>query len=111
MTSCLADGLDQPSAGWLGHDAAVTEISQSGLWNIEHIRQHHEPGFLDLLNQLIHQQRLLHNSSPESGLCGCSWSRRPAGQGRMAVWVWRRVFSWALPVSHQDRAEHFRGSC
>jgi hypothetical protein len=57
LTSCLADGLDQPSAGWLGHDAARTEISQSGLWNIEHIRHHHEPGFLDLLDQLMHQHR------------------------------------------------------
>ena len=33
LTSRLADGLDQPSAGWLGHDAAHTQISQSGLWN------------------------------------------------------------------------------
>ena len=57
LTSCLADGLDQPSAGWLGHEAARAEISQSGLWNIEHIRHHHEPGFLDLLDQLIHHQR------------------------------------------------------
>lgn len=57
LTSGLADGLDQPSDRWLGHDAARTEISQSGLWNIEHIRHHHEPGFLNLLDQLIHQQR------------------------------------------------------
>ena len=56
LTSCLADGLDQPGDRWLGHDAARTEISHSGLWNIEHIRHHHEPGFPDLLNQLIHQQ-------------------------------------------------------
>jgi hypothetical protein len=35
LTPCLADGLDQPSAGWLGHDAARTEISHSGLWNID----------------------------------------------------------------------------
>ena len=57
LTSCLAAGLDQPSPRWLGHDTARTEISQSGLWNIEHIRHHHEPGFPDLLDQLIHQQR------------------------------------------------------
>ena len=57
LTSCLADGLDQPSAGWLGHDAARTGISQSGLWNINHIRHHHEPDFFDLLDKLIHQER------------------------------------------------------
>ena len=45
------------------------------------------------------------------GVCGCSWSRQLASQGKMAVQVWRGAFSWASPVSRQDRAERFRGSC
>ncbi len=58
LTSCLAEGLDQPGAGWLGRDAARTsEISQSGLWNVDHTRHHREPGFLDLLSQMVRQQR------------------------------------------------------
>jgi hypothetical protein len=56
LTSRLAEGLDQPSTGWLGHHAARTEISQSGLWNVDHIRHHREPGFLDLLHRLVQQQ-------------------------------------------------------
>jgi hypothetical protein len=56
LTSSLAEGGDQPSAGWLGCDAVRTEISQSGLWNVDHVRRRCEPGFLDLLHQLIRQQ-------------------------------------------------------
>jgi hypothetical protein len=55
-TSRLAEGQDQPSARWLGHDAVRTGISQSGLWNVDHTRHRSEPGFLDLLDQLIQQQ-------------------------------------------------------
>jgi hypothetical protein len=57
LTSCLADGLDQPSAGWLGRDAYRIGIRQSGLWNVEHIRRRPEPGFADLLGRLVQQQR------------------------------------------------------
>jgi hypothetical protein len=56
LTSWLAEGIDQPSPRWLGRDAVHTEISQSGLWNVDHIRHRREPGFLDLLGQLIEQQ-------------------------------------------------------
>ena len=56
LTSRLAEGRDQPSAGWLGRDAARTEITRSGLWNVHHTRHQREPGFLDLLDQLIRQQ-------------------------------------------------------
>jgi len=57
LASCLADGLDQPSTGWLGRAAERTEIRQSGLWNVEHIRHRPEPGFAGLLSQLVQQQR------------------------------------------------------
>ena len=57
LTSRLAEGTDQPSHRWLGRDALSTEISQSGLWNVDHIRHHREPGFLDLIGQLVQQQR------------------------------------------------------
>jgi hypothetical protein len=56
LTSCLAEGLDQPSPGWLGRHAARPEIRQSGLWNVDHIRHHREPGFPDRLDQLTQQQ-------------------------------------------------------
>jgi len=53
LTSSLAQGLDTPSASWLGHHADRPEISSSGLWNVEHVRHHCEPGFLDLFEHLV----------------------------------------------------------
>jgi hypothetical protein len=67
LTSRLADGLDQPRDRWLGHDAARTEISQSGLWNIEHIRHHHEPGFLNCSTSSYTSSASFSNPSSESG--------------------------------------------
>jgi hypothetical protein len=57
MTSLLADGLDQPSPAWLGRAAERTEIRQSGLWNVEHVRHRLESGFAGLLSQLVQQHR------------------------------------------------------
>jgi hypothetical protein len=56
LTSCLANGQDRPSPGWLGARAARPEISRSGLWNVDHVRHHCEPGFLDVLERLLQQQ-------------------------------------------------------
>jgi hypothetical protein len=53
LTSRLVQGLDPPSASWLGHHAVRAEIRQLGLWNLGHVRHHCEPGFLDLFEQLI----------------------------------------------------------
>lgn len=39
---------DQPSTGWLGHNAGPT-ISSSGLWNVNHVRDTYDPSFLDVL--------------------------------------------------------------
>jgi hypothetical protein len=52
LTSRLAAGLDPPSPGWLGHYAARIEVTESGLWNVEHVRQPYDPGFLTKLEQL-----------------------------------------------------------
>jgi hypothetical protein len=57
VTSCLAEGLDPPSPGWLGLHAVRPEISQSGLWNVDHIRHHYEVGFPNRFEQLTQQQQ------------------------------------------------------
>jgi len=57
ITSCLAGGRDEPSPGWLGRDAGPPEVRGSGLWNVQHVGHHREPGFLDLLGELIRQHR------------------------------------------------------
>jgi len=56
LTSCLADGLDPPSASWLGRYADRAEICKSGLWNVEHVHHRCDPGFLDLFEQLVEHQ-------------------------------------------------------
>jgi hypothetical protein len=38
-------------------DAERTEICQSGLWNVEHVRHRLEAGFAGLLGQLMQQHR------------------------------------------------------
>lgn len=57
ITSCLSAGADPPSPSWLGHHADREEICTSGLWNVDHVRHHLDPGFLDLFGQLIQRQR------------------------------------------------------
>lgn len=42
---------------WLDRHAARPEISQSGLWNVDHIRHHREPGFPGRLEQLTQRQQ------------------------------------------------------
>jgi hypothetical protein len=44
---------DLPSAGWLGLSSAAVEIRESGLWNVKHVRETGEPGFLDVLEEAV----------------------------------------------------------
>lgn len=41
--------IDPPSPGWLGYHADRAAIRKSGLWNVNHVGERHEPAFLDLL--------------------------------------------------------------
>ena len=55
LLSCLTGGPDLPSTSWLGRyaeRAERAEIRGSGLWNIQHVTGHYEPGFLRQLAQL-----------------------------------------------------------
>lgn len=53
LLSCRAGGLDQPSAGWLGHFADNVKVSESGLWNVHYVDRAYDPGFLSILTQLV----------------------------------------------------------
>ena len=57
LTSRLAQGLDAPGARWLGNHAYRTEIVQSGLWNVEHVRDHCDPAFPGRFEQLVERSR------------------------------------------------------
>jgi hypothetical protein len=45
--------LDPPSAEWLGHYSPAQAIVESGLWNVRHVDDRYDPGFLDVLSSLV----------------------------------------------------------
>ncbi|RQG98186.1 hypothetical protein [Natrarchaeobius oligotrophus] len=47
------DSFDPRSDGWLGHDSPRSEISDSGLWNINHVEEQYDLGFLDRLADAV----------------------------------------------------------
>ena len=40
---------DPPSAGWLGHFCRHEAVQRSGLWNVQHVEDDYNSGFLDVL--------------------------------------------------------------
>lgn len=47
------ESTEPRDGGWLGHHSPVTDIKQSGLWNINHVEEEYEPEFLDSLEGYI----------------------------------------------------------
>ncbi len=45
-------GIDPPSEGWLGWSCSHEKVRDSGLWNVDHVFEEYDPGFLDLLERL-----------------------------------------------------------
>lgn len=53
LSNHARDPIDPPSNGWLGHHARAPQIRSSGLWNVNHIGEHHDPRVLDDLAAAI----------------------------------------------------------
>jgi hypothetical protein len=45
--------LDPPSGRWLGHHAAAEKVRRSGLWNVNHVTDEHDPVYLQLLGRAV----------------------------------------------------------
>ncbi len=45
--------LDSPSGSWLGASSPRDKVRLSGLWNQNHVDEHHDPAFLDVFAELI----------------------------------------------------------
>jgi len=43
------ESIDPRDDDWLGHHSPVTDIRNSGLWNINHVTEDYQPEFLDTL--------------------------------------------------------------
>lgn len=46
--------LDPPSIGWLGNESPHPAIRESGLWNVQHVDDRHDPSFLNVLEGYVH---------------------------------------------------------
>lgn len=57
LLSCLTGGPGMPSPRWLGRYAERAEIRESGLWNVQHVIDHYQPGFLGRLAHLVDRQQ------------------------------------------------------
>lgn len=53
------DSLDPRSDGWLGHDSPRSKISDSGLWNINHVEEQYDAAFLDRLADAVKETSAL----------------------------------------------------
>ena len=49
------DPIDPRGDGWLGKDSPRDEITDSGLWNINHVDEQYDPMFLEKLTAAIEQ--------------------------------------------------------
>ncbi len=50
--------IDPPSEKWLGHYASNEFMSNSGLWNVDHVDEDYNSDFLDILNLLVEDMEI-----------------------------------------------------
>jgi hypothetical protein len=53
LLSGLDARADRPSVGWLGCYASSSRVRRSGLWNSNHVGDGYDPGFLQVLGDLV----------------------------------------------------------
>ena len=54
---CRKSPLDRHSQGWLGKSSDKTEVRQSGLWCVNHVKERYSPEFLDTLERSVTEMR------------------------------------------------------
>lgn len=67
--------LDLPSADWLGRWSSREAISQSGLWNVNHVYESFDPQALDVLEQYVEVAEG-RRARPEKPLAPSGWRHR-----------------------------------
>ena len=55
LSNYREEALDPPSSSWLGHFCNRDLVRTSGLWNQNHVNEHYEPEFLDILECFVHE--------------------------------------------------------
>ncbi|MBX3497841.1 MAG: hypothetical protein KF889_00215 [Alphaproteobacteria bacterium] len=78
LIALLSNGcrpLDPPSSEWLGLRSAKRQIRKSGLWNVNHVDQQFDPGFLDVLDHYV-SVTIGAKAIPEKQLAPLDWQSR-----------------------------------
>jgi hypothetical protein len=53
LTNRGREPIDPPSLDWLGNLSPHPAIRDSGLWNVHHVDEHHDPAFLNVLERYV----------------------------------------------------------
>lgn len=53
LLSTAGCAIDSPRPSWLGHHAPAAAIGRSGLWNVRHVGDSYDPGFLVTLEHYV----------------------------------------------------------
>ena len=53
LSNYQRDAVDARADDWLGNHSRSQKIRDSGLWNVNHVDEEYEPGFLDALHEAI----------------------------------------------------------
>lgn len=53
LTNRQREPIDPPSSGWLGRLSRHPAIRESGLWNVQHVDERHDPAFLSVLEGYV----------------------------------------------------------
>lgn len=53
MSNFRKDALDRRDDSWLGKDSPRRKISDSGIWNINHVEEDYDPAFLDRVAEAV----------------------------------------------------------
>ena len=53
LSNFRRQAFDPPSERWLGRHALSEDVRESGLWNVDHVRDPPDESFLDLLARTV----------------------------------------------------------
>jgi hypothetical protein len=57
LSNCDKRSVDSRADGWIGRYSRSREIRESGLWNVNHVGERYDGGFLDLFESAVHDTR------------------------------------------------------
>jgi hypothetical protein len=84
LIALLSNGcqpLDPPSSEWLGLSSAKKEIRKSGLWNVNHVEQAFDAGFIEIFDYYVSLTMGVKEAPPRQ-LAPADWHARARSNAR-----------------------------